>query len=73
MAIGSVVLGLVNIAIVVVAMLVLGLIIVWGCGAIGIAKPDAQLQKMYTILVGLIALYMLIALFFGLPTINVFR
>jgi hypothetical protein len=60
------ILGIINIAIVVAVLLLIGAIIVWFCGWMGLAIPD-MVQKIYMILVALIALYMLVGLIFGLP------
>jgi hypothetical protein len=60
------ILGIINIAIVVAVLLLIGAIIVWFCGWMSLAIP-AQVQKIYMIVVALIALYMLVGLIFGLP------
>lgn len=73
MAIAAVILGLVNIFIVVALLILVGLVVVWGCSLLGIGAPPPQLQKAYLVLVGLIALYMLLALLFGLPSIAIIR
>src|SRR4051794_30099440 len=73
MAIGAIVLGIVNIFIVVALLILVGLVIVWGCNLLGIGAPPPQLQKVYLVLVGLIALYMLLALLFGLPSVAIIR
>ena len=70
MSIGGVLLGLVNIAIVVVLLLIVGLIAVWIMGMLGV-QPPGELRKLYLALVALIALYMIIALIFGLPSVSV--
>jgi len=71
MSIGGVLLGLVNIAIVVVLLLIVGLIAVWIMGMLGVQPPPGELRKLYLALVALIALYMIIALIFGLPSVSV--
>jgi hypothetical protein len=60
------ILGIINIAIVVAVLLLIGAVIVWFCGWMGLAIPE-MVQKIYMILVALIALYMLVGLIFGLP------
>jgi len=72
MAISGLLLGLVNIAIVVVVLVFVGAIIVmvakWFTWAI-----DWNVQRLYLLLVALVALYMLLALIFGLPTWHVIQ
>lgn len=67
MSIGSVLLGLINIAIVVVLLLLVGAV-----GAFILAKlgwgPDETIRKLYVAFVALVALYMIVALIFGLPS-----
>lgn len=72
MSISGVLLGLVNIGIVVVLLLLVGAVAVWIAGALQFAIP-AQVQKLYLVLVALIALYMIIALIFGLPSVSIIR
>jgi hypothetical protein len=62
----GIIMGIINTAIVVALLLLIGAIIVWFCGWMGLAIPD-MVQKIYMILVALIALYMLVGLIFGLP------
>jgi hypothetical protein len=63
-------LGLINIAIVVVIFVFVGAIIVWGAKLFG-WPIDWNVQRLYMLLVALIALYMLVALLFGLPTMRI--
>jgi hypothetical protein len=63
---GAVLLGIINIAIAVAILVLIGLVIVWFMGYLGFPIP-AQIQKVFMIIVALIALYMLIALLLGLP------
>ena len=67
----ALILGVINIAIVVVVLIVVGLLIVWFAKMLDFGEPSPQLRKAYMALVGLIALYMLVALVFGLPTYSV--
>jgi hypothetical protein len=62
----AIILGIINIAIVVAILVLIGLVIVWFLSWIGFAVPD-KVQKVYLIIVVLVALYMLVALLFGLP------
>jgi len=70
MALGGIVLGLINIAIVVVILLLVGALVKWVLGALGWGPPP-QVEKLYIAVVALIALYMLVALLFGLPTVRI--
>jgi hypothetical protein len=63
---GAVLLGIINIAIAIAILVLIGLVIVWFMGYLGFPIP-AQIQKVFMIIVALIALYMLIALLLGLP------
>ena len=71
MAISGILLGIINIAIVVALLVLVGLVIVWFMSWMGLAVP-AQLQKVYMILVALIGLYMLVALLLGMPSVTLF-
>jgi hypothetical protein len=66
MSLGAVLLGIVNIAITVAILVLIGLVIVWFMGYLGFPIP-AQVQKVFMIIVALIALYMIITLLLGLP------
>jgi hypothetical protein len=65
-------LGVINIAIVVVLLLLLGAIAVWLLHLIANVAIPSQVQQLYLVLVALIALYMIVALLFGLPSVQVF-
>jgi len=65
-SLGAVLLGIINIAIAVAILVLIGLIIVWLMGYLGFPIP-AQVQKVFMIIVALIALYMIVALLLGLP------
>ena len=69
-SLGGILLGLINIAIVVAILLLIGAVIMWFMGWIGFAVP-ANVQKLYIAIVALIALYMLVALLLGFPTMRV--
>jgi MFS superfamily sulfate permease-like transporter len=66
MSLTGALLGLINIAIYVAVLVLIGLVIVWFASWLGFAIP-AQIQKVYMIIVALIALYLIIALLLGLP------
>jgi hypothetical protein len=62
----GIVLGLINIAIYVAILVLIGLIIVWFMSWLNFPIP-ANIQKVYMVIVALIALYLILALLFGLP------
>ena len=66
----AILLGIINIAIVVAILLLVGAIILWFCTWMGLAVPP-NVQKGYMIIVGLIGLYMLVALLLGIPSFRV--
>jgi hypothetical protein len=72
MSIGGLLLGLVNLAIVVVLLLLVGAIAQFILGKLGWPPTEIMVQ-LYIALVALVALYMLIALIFGLPSISIIR
>jgi hypothetical protein len=65
MSISGLLLGLINIAIVVAVLVLVGYIILWLMGAIGFPLPG-PVQKIYMVIVALIALYMIVALLLGI-------
>jgi len=67
MSLSGLLLGLINIAIVIVILLLVGAIILWILSMLGWGPP-MQVQKLYIAVVALIALYMLVALLLGLPS-----
>lgn len=71
-SISGVLLGIINIAIVVVLLLLLGVIAEWILGMLHVPLPG-QARQLYLVLVALIALYMIVALIFGLPSIAIIR
>ena len=62
----AILLGIINIAIAVAILVLIGLVIVWFMGYLGFPIP-AQIQRVFMIIVALIALYMLIALLLVMP------
>lgn len=70
MSLTGIVLGVINVAIVVAILLLIGAIILWFCSWMNLTVP-AQVQKGYIIVVALIGLYMLVALVAGIPTIHI--
>jgi hypothetical protein len=70
MSIGGIILGLINIAIVVVLLLLVGAVALWLLSYLHWTPPD-NVQKLYIAFVALVGLYMLVALIFGLPSVHV--
>ena len=68
-SLGGILLGLINVAIVVAILLLIGAVIVWFMDWIGFAVPQ-MVRKLYIAIVALIALYMLVALLLGVPSIH---
>ena len=68
-SLGGILLGLINIAIVVAILLLIGAVIVWFMDWIGFPVPQ-MVRKLYIAIVALIALYMLVALLLGVPSIH---
>lgn len=72
MSLSGIILGVINIALYVAILVLIGLIIVWFASWIGFAIPE-NIQRIYMVIVALIALYMIVALLFGLPLPGPFR
>jgi hypothetical protein len=70
MSLSGLLLGLINVAIVIAILLLVGAIILWFCSWIGFAVPD-MVRKLFLAIVALIGLYMLVALLFGIPSLHV--
>jgi hypothetical protein len=66
MALASILLGLINIAIVVAILVLIGYIVVWLFSWLGFAIPET-VQRIYMIIVALVALYMIVSLLLGMP------
>jgi MFS superfamily sulfate permease-like transporter len=66
MSLSGVLLGFINVAIYVAILVLVGLVVVWFMGWLGFAIPE-NIQRVYMVIVALIALYMIVALIFGLP------
>jgi hypothetical protein len=69
MGIGGILLGVINIAIVVVILVLIGALVVWFLNLMAWPVPW-NVQRLYLAVVALIALYMLVALLLGMPTIR---
>jgi hypothetical protein len=66
MSITGALLGLINIAIYVAILVLIGLVVVWFASWMGFAIPE-NIQRVYMVIVALIALYLIVALLLGLP------
>ena len=64
MSLGGLLLGLINIAIYIAVLVLIGYIILWIAGILGFPIP-AMVQKIYMVIVALIALYLIVALLLG--------
>jgi hypothetical protein len=70
MSLTGLILGIINIAIVIVILLLVGAIVQWVMTQLTWAIP-AQVVKLYLAVVALIALYLLVALLLGLPAVHI--
>jgi hypothetical protein len=70
MSISGLLLGLINIAIVVVILVLVGAIAMWIMTALSWPPPDI-VKKLFLAVVALIALYMLAALLLGIPSVRI--
>jgi len=70
MSLGGILLGIINVAIVVAILMLIGAIILWLCSWLGIGVP-VNVQRGYITVVALIALYMIVALLLGIPSVRI--
>jgi len=70
MSLAGILLGIINIAIVIAILLLVGAIILWFMSWMGLAVPP-NVQKGFIVVVALIGLYMLVALLLGIPTVRI--
>jgi hypothetical protein len=70
MSLGGILLGLINIAIVLVILVLIGAIAAWILTALGWPPPDI-VRKLFLAVVALVALYMLAALLLGIPSVRI--
>lgn len=70
MTLTGLLLGLINIGIVFAVLVLIGYIIEWVLGAVGFPVP-ATVRKVFLLIVALIALYMLVALLLGAPSLRI--
>jgi hypothetical protein len=72
MSLGGLLLGLLNLAFVIAILVLIGYIILWLMNMLGFPIPG-QVQKIYMVIVALIALYMIVALLLGVgPHFRIF-
>ena len=71
MNLSGIILGLINIALVVVILLLVGVVVKWGIKWLFNHDTDPMMDKLYIAAVGLIALYMVVAMIFGIPSIRI--
>jgi hypothetical protein len=72
MSLTGLLLGLIDIAIVVAILVLIGYIIIWLLGLLSFSVP-VQVQKIYMVIVALIALYMIVSLLLGVPSLRLLR
>lgn len=70
MSLTGLLLGVINVAIVVAILLLVGAVIVWFCSFMQLAVPE-MVRRGFIIVVALIGLYMLVALLLGIPTLHI--
>lgn len=70
MRLAPILLGVIDIAIVIAILILVGLIIVWFAGLMSFPIPG-NIQRVYLAIVFLIGLYMLVALLFNLPSVRI--
>ena len=70
MSLSGLILGLINALIVVVILVLVGALIEWVLTALN-WPPPVIVRKLYLAVVALVALYMLVALLLGIPTLRI--
>jgi hypothetical protein len=70
MSLGGILLGVINVAIVVAIFILIGAIIVMFAKWFG-WPIDWNVQRIYLLVVALVALYLLVALIFGIPSLRI--
>ena len=70
MLLSGLLLGLINILIIVAVLVLIGYIAMWLLGILGFPIP-AMVQKIYMVIVALIALYLIVALLLGIPSLRI--
>jgi hypothetical protein len=69
MSLGGILLGIIDVAIVVAILLLVGAIVLWFCSWMGLAVPE-MVKRGYIAVVALIGLYMIVALLLGIPSVH---
>jgi hypothetical protein len=72
-SVGGLLLGIINIAIVVVVLLLVGVLAWWIFTSLLHINLPGEARTLFLALVALIALYMIVALILGLPSITIVR
>ncbi|HEY1881348.1 MAG TPA: hypothetical protein VGG68_15585 [Caulobacteraceae bacterium] len=70
MSIAGLLLGLINIGLVIVILVLIGAVVRWVLALLQWPVPS-DIERLYLAVVALVALYMLVALLFGLPTVRI--
>lgn len=70
MTLAGVLLGLINIAIVIAILVLIGVVAMWIASMLSFAIPY-NVQRIYMVIVALIALYLIVALLLGMPVVHV--
>lgn len=73
LSVGGILLGIVNIAIVVVVLLLVGVLAWWIFTSLLHLSLPGEARQLYLALVALVALYMIVALILGLPSLTIMR
>jgi len=71
MSLSGILLGLINIVIVIAVLLLVGALIQWALSAIASIAIPANIVKLYLVIVALIAIYLVVALLLGMPSLRV--
>lgn len=71
-SLGGILLGLIDICIVVAILILIGYVIIWILGLLSFTVP-VQVQKIYMVIVALVALYMIVQLLLGVPGFRIIR
>ena len=70
MSLSGILLGVLNIIIVVAILLLIGALIQWALQAIASIAIPANIVKLYLVIVAVIAIYLLVALLLGMPSVR---
>lgn len=72
MSLAGILLGLINIALVVAILILIGYVALWIANMLGFTVPY-NVQRIYLVIVLLIALYLIVALLLGMPVVHLIR